>query len=425
MAQKTRKPMTSRGKGIIALAVLMIITLALSWLAIAGVKLDGEGVSYLQGWLPVTERNATEALPASLQLGGGTSVDYVYEPAEGVTAQDVADVLSARLRHYGATGFAVEVTGDNTVRVSLPNTSDLDMLKTLLVSVGQINFTDADGNVLFDNNDIASADVQVSGGYSFLQVKMTEEGKAKLTEATEKCMGKTMPIVLDGEQLAAPQVDEVNTTGGMSLSFGFTESATRAIAAMMAGKALPLKVSDATESVAAATSQNLLKAVLIVLWAVFAVACVVMVVRYRAAGLAGVWTLWVYMLIFFFLLATVAMPVMNLAVWAAALVGVLLAAYVCLRQLRGMALAVADGRDGRGAVRLGFHTSLKDAWLAHGVALVLSLLLMIFAVTRPLGYTLATAVVSSAFACMGLMRWFVPCLVCAAGGNAAAVSGKR
>ena len=77
MAQKTRKPMTSRGKGIIALAVLMIITLALSWLAIAGVKLDGEGVSYLQGWLPVTERNATEALPASLQLGGGTSVDYV------------------------------------------------------------------------------------------------------------------------------------------------------------------------------------------------------------------------------------------------------------------------------------------------------------------------------------------------------------
>ena len=145
------------------------------------------------------------------------------------------DVLSARLRHYGATGFAVEVTGDNTVRVSLPNTSDLDMLKTLLVSVGQINFTDADGNVLFDNNDIASADVQVSGGYSFLQVKMTEEGKAKLTEATEKCMGKTMPIVLDGEQLAAPQVDEVNTTGGMSLSFGFTESATRAIAAMMAG----------------------------------------------------------------------------------------------------------------------------------------------------------------------------------------------
>ena len=56
---------------------------------------------------------------------------------------------------------------------------------------------------------------------------------------------------------------------------------------------------------------------------------------------------------------------------------------------------------------------------------ILALLLMIFAVTRPLGYTLATAVVSSAFACMGLMRWFVPCLVCAAGGNAAAVSGKR
>ncbi len=434
--------MTAKGKMGITLAVLLVLTICVSVLSIAGMKLDAEGVHVLLPWLPITAGNVPRSLTLGLDAGSGNAADLTLsQSSEEDAAKIAADTVEMLKARFAAMGREVKVTlaEDGKIRIAYPkyvNTNETEDVSTAIqyaaYNVGQIEFLDENGEKLMGNEAFSSFRVQyytsqgasvtsaASSAYA-LFLNLTADAKKLLDENIE-----TLSMTMDGQEIfAAGGAKNYYSGSGIVLSLN-SDSMARAYGAVITKGPLPVSVSalnpDANGEPAA--SAGTLHAILIVMWALFICASVLMIIRNRMAGLGGVWALWLFMVFFFFLIATVALPTLNILNWIAVILAVACAAYVCLLQLKGMDEAIASGRDARGAIRAGFHTTVVKAWIIHGGELVLALLLMLIPATRHFGYILACGCVASAAACIGLIRWFVPCVVAAFGAAAGNVSAK-
>lgn len=420
--QKTYKAMSAKQKSFIALALLLAVTLVVSYFGIAGAQLGPEQSRKLLPYMPMNAEMDAYTLP--VEMGGGMLYEAVLLPAaEGSESQadKVADIFEQRLQEYGVRGFKVEKVSDEQVNVTVPSYADTEMIGTLLSTTGNITFTDASGNVLLDNADFTSAKVVYANGYYYVEMKAD---KAALQAATEATVGSTMSIKLDGSTLVSPSVEEVNATGAVTISLGLIEDATRTIAALLVNEALPVSLSNVIMQETEATNPGSLSVLLIALWVMVAVAVVLFVVRYRAAGIGAAWTLWAYLLLFFFLMCTVTRVYADLSVWACVYAGVVLNVCVLSQQLKAMRQAVLGGRDTAAAVRFGMNTTVKQTLITYAAALAVALVLMILSATRPMGYTLATCVVAGLCVSLVAVRALVPVMVSACGGKTCAICGK-
>ena len=163
--------------------------------------------------------------------------DFALDSPETDLSDEACAVMEARLKEYGVRNYKVEKESAELIKVTTPFYSEAEVLGTMLSAGGQFTFTDANGNELLTNEDFTSTDVLYANGYYYLEMNAD---KADIKAATEATAGSTMPIILDGQQLAAPQVDEVTTQGKITLSFGMSEAYTRALAAMLVSDPMPV-----------------------------------------------------------------------------------------------------------------------------------------------------------------------------------------
>ncbi len=548
--KKNRKPLTSRNKGLIALAVMLCLTICVSWISITGIKKDGAGVNVLRSWLPLTagsfnnDNARSAALTLDISLGGGQYSDNAYvntaeptlaptatpEPTavpaeetaeeaaateapaaeeaaattepeagsgnaaadateapaaeeaaateapaaeeaaatEAPAAEEAAEATEAPAAETEATaaptaeptaeptavptaapadvekaaaiirsringtGYAADVSVEGgNVRVTVPNYVNINtsedigaMLKELATTRGVVEIADAaTGTVIADNSAFTSYKVEYrtnssgTGSY-YAVINLSAEARKVLEEASKST--STYNINVDGTLVTYLSYAYVD---GRLYVGASTESQAHLLGAIFTNAPLPVEVvrSGSYEKEA---SGGTLNAILIVMWVLFILAAVYMIVKNHMAGLGGAWALWLFMVFMFFLIATVAMPVMNVICWIAVILCLCAAAYAAVCQLKGMDEAIAQGRDARAAVRAGFGSSIKHVMIVHGIWLAVSLLLMILKVTRPIGNILCCGMIASLVSVVGLMRWFVPCLVSVAGNTKSSVSAK-
>ncbi len=434
--------MTAKGKMGITLAVLLVLTICVSVLSITGMKLDAEGIQVLLPWLPITAGNVPGSLTLGLDVGSGNAADLTYYQSSEEDAQKLAsDTLEMLKARFAAMDRDVKVTvsEDGKIRIAYPkyvNTSDSEDVSTAIqyaaYNSGKIEFLDENGEKLMGNEAFSSFRVQyytsqaasvtttASSAYA-LFLNLTADAKKLLDENID-----TISMTMDGQEIfAAGGANNYYSGSSIVLSLN-SDSMARAYGAVITKGPLPVSVTalNADANGEPAASAGTLHAVLIVMWAVFVCASVLMIIKNRLAGLGGVWALWLFMVFFFFLIATVALPTLNILNWIAVILAVACAAYVCLLQLKGMDEAIAAGRDARAAIRAGFHATVIKAWIIFGGELVLALLLMLIPATRQFGYILACGCVAGVAACIGLIRWFVPCVVAAFGATAGNVSAN-
>ena len=206
---KTRKPMTSRSKGLICLVILLAATIFVSCLSLGGMSLDSEGVNVLLPWVPTSSANWAQSLPVTRSLNGGTYVEYAYtlpEDASDTALMDSANTVRARLAAMGETDANVSVK-DDVVRVELRkmDASRLSSVRNMSVMGGQFEFTDANGNVVLTEKDIDHASVSVN--YNSTRTSYTvaldfvtnKEGAQKLADAQPSYMA----ITVDGDSVTS------------------------------------------------------------------------------------------------------------------------------------------------------------------------------------------------------------------------------
>ena len=198
---------------IIKIVISIVVMLLLGYLAIFGLKVGDKTI--IKG---------AKSIKTGLDISGGVTVLYQAEAEEGkeITADDLEKskaVIQKRLEAKNIYDYIIRVDSNtNQINVEIPtDTSDtsVDPLAAIegLDRTAVVEFRDSDNNVLLKGDDIQSAKysedaVDSTGiGTPHVVLNFSDEGKQKFAEATEKMVGKAMPIYLDEECITSPTVN--------------------------------------------------------------------------------------------------------------------------------------------------------------------------------------------------------------------------
>lgn len=195
------------------IVISIVVMLLLGYLAIVGLKVGDKTI--IKG---------AKSIKTGLDISGGVTVLYQAEAEEGkeITADDLEKskaVIEKRLEAKNIYDYIIRVDSNtNQINVEIPtDTSDtsVDPLAAIegLDRTAVVEFRDSDNNVLLKGDDIQSAKYSedaVDGtgiGTPHVVLNFSDEGKQKFAEATEKMVGKAMPIYLDEECITSPTVN--------------------------------------------------------------------------------------------------------------------------------------------------------------------------------------------------------------------------
>ncbi len=205
-----------KGKSILTAILTILVICIFAYFSIFGLTINDK--TYIK-----SARN----IKTGLDISGGVSITYqaVNENNE-ITSDDLKTseaVIRKRLEKINIFDFYVR-TDESTkqIYVEIPakvedKTRDpLEAVKGL-DKTAKIEFTDPDGQVLLSGSDIKGAKYSEEATNSnssalstepHVVLEFSDEGAKKFAEATEKLIGKTLAITLDGTIITEPQVNE-------------------------------------------------------------------------------------------------------------------------------------------------------------------------------------------------------------------------
>lgn len=207
-----------------------------------------------------------------LDLVGGSSITFEAQLPDGYNTSNlqsdmnsVQAMMTKRLDSLGYTEATVELVGDSRIKVDIPAISDPQEAVEVLGATAQLQFLNADGEVILGGSDIKSA----SAGYGkvsqtsvaeehYVNVEFTDEAAEKWTEATKLAAqaedGENyIKIVMDEETLSSPSVSSEYaetgiTGGGCIISGNFDADSARTLAEQINIGQLPFTLEEVSMS---------------------------------------------------------------------------------------------------------------------------------------------------------------------------------
>ena len=242
-----------------------------------------------------------------LDLAGGSHLVFeadfsnIPEERRANAVSGVRDVIERRVNLFGVGEPSVQTAsfeGKQRIIVELPGIKDPKDAIELIGKTAQLLFAEVEGEgenqklvpTELTGADLSSADVTFdqTGGKPVVAIKFTDEGGKKFTALTQKNVGKPLPILLDGQLVSAPTVQEVITGGSAVISGDFTLEEAKNLAIQLNAGALPVPVKLVEErtvgaSLGAESVTKSVRAGLVGLVMVLAF----MVLAYRGLGLVA------------------------------------------------------------------------------------------------------------------------------------------
>lgn len=371
------------------------------------------GFTAIVGW-GTKKTGAMSNIKKGLDLAGGVSITYEADEANP-SQEDMNDTiykLQQRVEQY-STEANVYQQGLNRINVEIPGVTNANEILEELGTPGSLSFTDADGNVVLDGTDIASAEGvayndQTTGLTKYVvQLKMTDEGTKKFAEATTANVGKQIAIIYDGKTVSAPTVNEAITSGSAEISGMSDIDEAKQLASFIRIGSLSLELNEIYSNVVGAQlGQNALDtslkagAIGVLLIILF------MILVYRITGLAAGWSL-----LDFVFLDLIVMNAFDVTLTLSGIAGVILTI--------GMAVdanvityartkeELARGMTVRKALVSGFRKAFWAIFDGNITTLIAAFVLYIMGTGSIRGFatTLAMGVVISMFSCLVLSRW--------------------
>jgi len=312
--KKRRARLSKRAGAIIALSVVMAITIGLLYLGFNGTWLDSRGLYKLLPWLPSPGSNGwPDSIALGLTLQGGSYAEYgaVMEDEQQEEGADTSlllekaiDVITRRLAGIGYPEFNIMKWGAYGIRVELPDTAvpaeTLDLIRTM----ARLEFLDPEGNVFMDEQHLEAAIAMRDGsGRPMITFVLTNEGAEIFGDVTAQSIGQSITISLDGIPLMSPSVGEAIYGGNVSIS-GVSEEQALDIALLLQSGTLPFELElTQTDTLSASLGMNALGTIVTALFVGFALVLLLMAVRYRICGLLADWSLIIFILLLFMLIA--------------------------------------------------------------------------------------------------------------------------
>ena len=419
--QRRRAKLSKRSASLVALCVALVLTLAVGYLGLNGTWLDSRGLYKLLPWLPTTEvENWPQAISLGLDLKGGVYVEYEATMSEEMKAEgydfgtlldSTMGVISKRLSEKGYPEATVSQLGNSGIRVEIPAVTDPAAVLDLIGSPAKLEFLDSEGNVFMEGRHLQAATPTVDQDYKpAISFDLTNEGGQLFGDMTAQSIGKTITIQLDGEVLMSPTVNEAIYGGKVLVTGSFTEEQTQNICLQLQSGALPLDLrQDKLDTISATLGIDALgtsvKAALIGILLVM----LIMIARYRLAGVVADWALCVYIIVVFLLLAVVPGVQLTLPGIAGIILGIGMAVDANVVIFERVKEEVALGRPMIHAVRIGFKNALSAVIDANVTTIIAAVVLLFFGTGSVQGFatTLLIGVVTSMISAILVTRFLL------------------
>lgn len=254
-----------------------------------------------------------------LDLQGGTHVVLEGVDTEQAQVNDdamnrVVKIMEKRVNELGLTEPIIQREGERRIIIELPGVKDPDKAIAVLGKTAMLEFKDEEGNTVLSGTDLKDAREQTTqNNQNEVAIEFTDEGAQKFADLTSANVGRTIAILLDGEVLTAPRVNEPITGGKAVITGSRNLEEAHNLAVLLRSGALPVKVDIIeTRTVGPTLGQDSKdKSVLAFTVGVGAI-FVFMLLFYRVSGLIANLSLMAYVVILLFVLklldATLTLP---------------------------------------------------------------------------------------------------------------------
>lgn len=355
-------------------------------------------------------------LKLGLDLQGGVSVTLQADPEEGekVTADDMqnlSDIMTKRVDEFGVAEPVIQIEGNDRIIVELAGLSDIEQAVEMLGTTAKLEFQDPDGNVILDGNDLKNAYVSQgdSGGSYLVALEFSSAGKEAFAEATSKFVGQEIKIVLDGKEIASPEVKQAITDGKAVIEHYGDYDACAELASLLRGGALPVNVKVIEERVVGPQlgSDSLHKSYIAIIYGVIAV-FLFMIVYYRLPGLLTCLSLLLYAAIVFWVQCAINVT-WTLPGIAAFLLSLGMAVDANIIIFERIKDELRKGRTLTAAVSSGFQRAFKAILDSNVTTLIATVVLYYFGVSSIKGFaiTLSLGVLASMFTAIVFTRYLL------------------
>ena len=190
----------------------------------------------------------SNSIKQGLDLQGGTHVVLQAVDTPEMKVDDDAvnrsvKIIERRVNELGLTEPVIQRQGKDRIIVELPGVKDPEKAIGMLGRTAMLHFQDERGNVVLTGSDLKDARAQISqGNQAVVGLEFNSAGADKFADLTAKNIGKQIAIVLDGEVLTAPVVQEAITGGRAQISGSRSIEDAERLAILLRSGSLPVKI---------------------------------------------------------------------------------------------------------------------------------------------------------------------------------------
>lgn len=183
-----------------------------------------------------------------LDLQGGTHVVLEAEDTPEATVNEdamerVVRIMEKRVNELGLAEPIVQRQGERRIIVELPGIKDPDKAIQVIGKTAMLEFKNEAGETVLTGTDLKDAREQTDQqGQNLVALEFSPEGAEKFAALTTMNVGRTIAILLDGEVLTAPRVNEPITGGNAVITGNKTLEEAHNLAILLRSGSLPVKV---------------------------------------------------------------------------------------------------------------------------------------------------------------------------------------
>jgi preprotein translocase subunit SecD len=215
------------------------VVIAIAVLALAPVFPKGT-----VSWLPLTN-----SLNLGLDLQGGVHVVLEAKDTKDIKVDQkkmtqLKATIERRVNAFGVSEPIVQQEGNRRIVVELAGIDDPDAAVESIVKTAYLEFIGPDGKPILTGADLKNAVEVRDPQTNELQVSLefTEEGTKKFADATTRFVHQQIAILLDGNLLQNPVVNEPILNGKAVINGYNSFEEANEVAVLLRSGALPLKV---------------------------------------------------------------------------------------------------------------------------------------------------------------------------------------
>mgnify|MGYP002522302921 FL=1 len=398
----------SKRKSIVILTLLTIVVAILGVMCFESFEIPGTTKDF---------NSILDTVGKGIDLSGGYYVVLEPEDSNGATGGDVLkraqDVIRTRLDDKGYTEAVISVQDGNKIRVEIPQVDDDGSVLEIIGQTGELTFRDGDGKIWLNGEDhIKSAYVGMDNGDYVVVLNFTAKGQARFTEATSYIYNnlddKKLYIYLGDTKIQEPTVQgELNQASAQITGYSSYEDAQNIATVIDSGK-LPIKYKvTESRSISSKLGDNAISMSAIMGAIGLALICILLLVRYRGMGLAAVYSLIIYVLLYVVFLAIIPNVQLTLPGIAGILLSIGMAVDANIVIFERIREEYALNKTIEASIKQGFRHASVTVLDSNITTILAAIVLWIMCPGTIKGFaiTLLIGIVLSVFASILVTRW--------------------